>query len=139
MCQDYSGADIACVCRDASMMSMRRLMHQARQRAKEQARKEFEDEQKIALLQQADNEGGEGGGGGGGGVVSHNVGGLQAVPSTRGGFLAMKGELLNNKEELEQAAVGQKDFIDALKKINKSVGKDDLERYEKWVEEFGSA
>ena len=30
------------------------------------------------------------------------------------------------------------DFREAIKKVNKSVSKEDLEKYEKWMKEFGS-
>ena len=36
-------------------------------------------------------------------------------------------------------AVTQEDFENALKKVGKSVGESDLERYAKWFEDFGSA
>ena len=76
----YSGADITNVCRDASMMSMRR---------------------KIAGLK----------------------------PS----------EIKNlNKNELD-LPVTKQDMLDAIAKCNKSVSKEDLEKYEKWMEEFGSS
>ncbi|GFX25831.1 katanin p60 ATPase-containing subunit A1 [Trichonephila clavipes] len=41
------------------------------------------------------------------------------------------------KEELE-LPVSPEDFKEAVKKINKSVSKEDLEKYEKWMAEFGS-
>ncbi|CAB4055772.1 KATNA1 [Lepeophtheirus salmonis] len=76
----YSGADITNVCRDASMMSMRR---------------------KIAGLR----------------------------PS----------EIRNlDKEELD-LPVTMQDFHDAITKCNKSVSQEDLDKYEKWMEEFGSS
>merc|ERR1712142_82258 len=76
----YSGADITNVCRDASMMSMRR---------------------KIAGLR----------------------------PS----------EIKNlDKNELD-LPVTKQDFLDAMSKCNKSVSKEDLDKYEKWMEEFGSS
>jgi len=76
----YSGADITNVCRDASMMSMRR---------------------KIAGLR----------------------------PS----------EIKNlDKKELDLPVTNQ-DFLDAISKCNKSVSKEDLDKYEKWMEEFGSS
>ena len=76
----YSGADITNVCRDASMMSMRR---------------------KIAGLR----------------------------PS----------EIRNlNHEELD-LPVTKKDFLEAISKCNKSVSKEDLEKYVTWMEEFGSS
>ena len=31
------------------------------------------------------------------------------------------------------------DFQESIKKVNKSVSQDDLEKYKKWMEEFGSA
>jgi len=86
--EDYSGADIAIVCRDASMMSMRRLMEEARKK----------------------------------GI----------------GLEAMQKELLENKEALN-TAVTQGDFLTALRKVNKSVGQDDLAKYNDWMKEFGSA
>jgi len=76
----YSGADITNVCRDASMMSMRR---------------------KIAGLR----------------------------PS----------EIRNlDRDELD-LPVTKRDFIEAISKCNKSVSKEDLDKYEKWMEEFGSS
>uniref|UniRef100_A0A7S2SSB0 Katanin p60 ATPase-containing subunit A1 n=1 Tax=Rhizochromulina marina TaxID=1034831 RepID=A0A7S2SSB0_9STRA len=86
--EDYSGADVACVCRDASMMSMRRLMSDVRAK----------------------------------GI----------------GLDAMQRELIQNKAALN-TAVTQEDFILALKKVSKSVGQADLETYQKWMDEFGSA
>lgn len=76
----YSGADITNVCRDASMMSMRR---------------------KIAGLK----------------------------PS----------EIRNlDREELD-LPVTKQDFLDAVAKCNKSVSREDLDKYEKWMVEFGSS
>jgi len=76
----YSGADITNVCRDASMMSMRK---------------------KIAGLK----------------------------PS----------EIKNLGREDLDLPVTKEDFLEALNKCNKSVSKEDLEKYEKWMEEFGSS
>ncbi|KAL8578126.1 Katanin p60 ATPase-containing subunit A1 [Nucella lapillus] len=41
------------------------------------------------------------------------------------------------KEELMQPTT-MEDFIEAQKKVNKSVSKEDIEKYLKWMEEFGS-
>ncbi|XP_046742102.1 katanin p60 ATPase-containing subunit A-like 1 [Diprion similis] len=78
--EGYSGADITNVCRDASMMSMRR---------------------KIAGLR-ADQ--------------------IRQLP----------------KEELD-LPVSVLDFEEAVEKCNKSVSQEDLEKYEKWMNEFGSS
>ncbi|XP_063233836.1 katanin p60 ATPase-containing subunit A-like 1 [Bacillus rossius redtenbacheri] len=75
----YSGADITNVCRDASMMSMRR---------------------KIAGLRPDQ---------------------IRQLP----------------KEELDLPVTVQ-DFDEALEKCNKSVSKEDLNKYEKWMQEYGS-
>lgn len=75
----YSGADITNVCRDASMMSMRR---------------------KIA------------------GLRPEQIKQL-------------------SREELD-LPVSAPDFKEALAKCNKSVSKEDLDKYEKWMKEFGS-
>ncbi len=42
------------------------------------------------------------------------------------------------KEELD-LPVTMEDFKAALEKCNKSVSQDDLERYERWMKEFGSS
>ncbi|CAG9855424.1 unnamed protein product [Phyllotreta striolata] len=76
----FSGADITNVCRDASMMSMRR---------------------KICGLRPDQ---------------------IKQLP----------------KEELD-LPVTMRDFEEALVKNNKSVSKQDLEKYEKWMKEFGSS
>lgn len=76
----YSGADITNVCRDASMMSMRR---------------------KIAGLKPDQ---------------------IRQLP----------------KEELD-LPVSADDFHEAIERCNKSVSQEDLEKYEKWMNEFGSS
>lgn len=42
------------------------------------------------------------------------------------------------KEELD-LPVSVQDFSDAISKCNKSVSKEDLDKYEKWMNEFGSS
>ena len=42
------------------------------------------------------------------------------------------------RDELD-LPVTKQDFMDAIKKCNKSVSKEDLDKYEKWMEEFGSS
>lgn len=76
----YSGADITNVCRDASMMAMRR---------------------RIAGLSCEE---------------------IRAL----------------SKDELE-LPVSAKDFTEAIQKVNKSVSAEDLIKYEKWMNEFGSS
>ena len=86
----YSGADITSVCRDASMMSMRRLM---------------EDPEMRRLI--------------------HEKG------------LAELRQMNDLKEKLELPTT-MADFETALQRCSKSVSSDDLAKYEKWMEEYGS-
>eukprot|EP00968_Pinguiococcus_pyrenoidosus_P007188 scaffold477_cov355-Pinguiococcus_pyrenoidosus.AAC.1 len=48
-------------------------------------------------------------------------------------------ELMNNRDALADAAVSHTDFEEALDKVSRSVGGEDLQRYEDWMKEFGSA
>lgn len=76
----YSGADITNVCRDASMMSMRRAI----------AGKSAEE------------------------------------------IKAMR------RDEIDMP-ISKDDFVEALNRVQSSVGKQDLEKYEKWMNEFGAS
>jgi len=78
--EGYSGADITNVCRDASMMSMRRMI----------AGKTGE-------------------------------------------------EIRQMKKEDMDSPITQQDFDEALNRVQSSVGKNDMEKYEKWMKEFGSS
>ena len=80
LCEGYSGADITNVCRDASMMSMRRLI----------AGKSSDEIKRI------------------------------------------------RREEMEQP-ITQPDFMEALQRVQSSVGKNDIDKYDKWMTEFGSS
>ena len=51
----------------------------------------------------------------------------------------MQRALMENREQLAASAVTQADFVTALSKVSKSVGKEDLQRYQDWMTEFGSA
>ncbi len=42
-------------------------------------------------------------------------------------------------KESATSPISQSDFLDALRKVNPSVGKGDLERFAQWMEEYGSA
>lgn len=78
--EGYSGADITNVCRDASMMSMRRM-----------------------------------------------IAGKSAD------------EIKRMKKEDMDSPITQDDFQQALQRVQSSVGKHDIEKYEKWMQEFGSS
>ena len=80
LCDGYSGADVTNVCRDASMMSMRRMI----------------------------------------------------AGKTTDEIKRMK------REEMEQP-ITHADFIEALQRVQSSVGKNDMDRYDKWMQEFGSS
>ena len=43
-----------------------------------------------------------------------------------------------DRDELD-LPVTKRDFLEAISKCNKSVSKEDLDKYEKWMEEFGSS
>ena len=77
--EGFSGADVTIVCRDASMMGMRKKI------------------EGLSIEQ------------------------IQAMP----------------KEELNLPAK-MEDFLQVLKRVSPSVSKGDLEKYEKWMAEFGS-
>lgn len=46
-------------------------------------------------------------------------------------------DLKSFQEEVD-VPLGKEDFLEALKNVNKSVGKDDLKKYEIWMNEFGT-
>jgi katanin p60 ATPase-containing subunit A1 len=81
----YSGADIANVCRDASMMSMRRVLDDARKEG-----------------------------------------------------LPMR-EIQKLVQQQKDQPVSQDDFMIAIGKISRSVGDDDLAKYQKWMETYGAS
>lgn len=87
--EGYSGADIAIVCRDAAMMSMRRMVLEARKQ----------------------------------GLSGEEI----------------QKALREREDQLKTTSITKSDFDGALKKVQKSVGEEDLERYKKWMEEFGSS
>ena len=54
----------------------------------------------------------------------------------QGGFKNI-GDMKKFEEEVN-VPLTKDDFAEALKNVNKSVGKDDLKKYEAWMKEFGS-
>ena len=46
---------------------------------------------------------------------------------------------LQQVKESASSPISQADFLDALRKVNPSVGKADLDRFQVWMNEFGSA
>lgn len=63
-----------------------------------------------------------------------------AMMSLRKKIIGLKPEQIRllAKDEID-LPVTLPDFMDAISKCNKSVSKSDLERYEKWMAEFGSS
>jgi katanin p60 ATPase-containing subunit A1 len=63
-----------------------------------------------------------------------------AMMSLRKKIVGMKAEQIKLLARTEvDLPVTYKDFMDALAKCNKSVSKQDLLKYEKWMKEFGSS
>lgn len=59
--------------------------------------------------------------------------------SFRRRILGLRPDEIRNipKEELMQPTT-MEDFLEAMKKVNKSVSKEDIEKYLKWMDEYGS-
>ena len=62
-----------------------------------------------------------------------------AMMSFRRRILGLRPDEIRNipKEELMQPTT-MEDFLEAMKKVNKSVSKEDIEKYLKWMDEYGS-
>lgn len=90
----YSGSDITNVCRDASMMAMRRAIKGLNIHEIKKMR-----DQKL----KAEQEGGEGA-----------------------------------KNQFGELPTTAQDFLDAIEKVNKTVSQEEVEKYKKWADEFGS-
>lgn len=43
-----------------------------------------------------------------------------------------------NKDEVKNLPTTMQDFHDAIKKVNKTVTKEDVEKYKVWIKNFGS-
>mmetsp|Transcript_18221 Transcript_18221/g.22359 ORF Transcript_18221/g.22359 Transcript_18221/m.22359 type:complete len:94 (+) Transcript_18221:262-543(+) len=92
MSNGYSGADLTNICRDASMMPLRRLRDEARQAVRAS---------------------------GGGREAEHRI---------------IQQQGLNES----CPSVCREDFLRAFKHVQSSVGKKDLEKYQKWMDDFGA-
>jgi katanin p60 ATPase-containing subunit A1 len=90
----YSGSDITNVCRDASMMAMRRAIKGLNII---EIKKMRDDKLK------AEQQGGEGA-----------------------------------KNQFGELPTTAQDFLDAIEKVNKTVSQEEVDRYKKWADEFGS-
>ena len=62
-----------------------------------------------------------------------------AMMSFRRRIMGLRPDEIRNipKEELMQPTT-MEDFLEAMKKVNKSVSKEDIEKYLKWMDEYGS-
>ena len=62
-----------------------------------------------------------------------------AMMSFRRRILGLRPDEIRNipKEELMQPTT-MEDFLEAMKKVNKSVSKEDIQKYLKWMDEYGS-
>lgn len=50
----------------------------------------------------------------------------------------IRAQIKEKKEELSDLPTTMQDFLDAIKKVNKTVSKEDVEKYQKWIDDFGS-
>ena len=48
-------------------------------------------------------------------------------------------QIKNLKKEEMEMAISKADFDDAVRKVNKSVSKEDVERHERWNQDFGAS
>jgi hypothetical protein len=72
-------------------------------------------------------------------VLSDNIFRDAAMMSMRRAIAGKRPEEIRNMSKTDVLhPISQEDFESALAKISRSVGKTDIEKYEKWREEFGA-
>jgi len=126
----YSGADIASVCRDAALASVRRALDGARARGLDARALQASRRRVLFLFLLL-----------GCLPCASGVWHLQRTAGINKWAAPLQAELraLDEAGSLRHAAVGRDDFERALANVSPSVDGADHERYERWMGDFGSA